>query len=147
MATTELTIRQLADEGGTTPIAPVTVTDAVLKGDGTTLTEELTALNNGLTNINSRKQKLGNTLTAEFVATGAQIDANRIFAMIELPFVVADASYSVTINSCTILGVSSVTPSTVMVDNKTSVGIRFAIPHSGTIRDAFAIVLNLTITY
>lgn len=49
MATTELTIRQLADEGGTTPIAPVTVTDAVLKGDGTTLTEELTALNNGLT--------------------------------------------------------------------------------------------------
>ena len=48
MATTELTIRQLADEGGTTPIAPVTVTDAVLKGDGTTLTEELTALNNGL---------------------------------------------------------------------------------------------------
>ena len=48
MATTELTIRQLADEGGTTPIAPVTVIDAVLKGDGTTLTEELTALNNGL---------------------------------------------------------------------------------------------------
>lgn len=50
MATTELTIRQLADEGGTAPIAPVTVTDAVLKGDGTTLTEELTALNNDLTN-------------------------------------------------------------------------------------------------
>ena len=51
MATTELTIRQLADEGGTTPIAPVTVTDAVLKGDGTTLTEELTALNNGLASL------------------------------------------------------------------------------------------------
>lgn len=48
MATTELTIRQLADEGGTTPIAPVTVTDAVLKGDGTTLTEELASLNTGL---------------------------------------------------------------------------------------------------
>lgn len=53
MATTELTIRQLADEGGTAPIAPITVTDAVLKGDGTTLTEELTALNNGLKQIKS----------------------------------------------------------------------------------------------
>ena len=51
MATTELTIRQLADEGGTTPIAPVTVTDAVLKGDGTTLTDELASLNTGLSNL------------------------------------------------------------------------------------------------
>ena len=123
-------------------LTATTVQDAI--DENATAIDEL---NNGLANINYRKQKAGNTLTAEFVAMGAQIDANRVFAMVGLPFVVADATYSVVINSCTILGVSSVTPSTVSIDNKTSVGIRFSIPHSGTIRDAFAVVLNLTITY
>ena len=67
MATTELTIRQLADEGGTAPIAPVTVTDAVLKGDGTTLTEELTALNNDLTNLSG---KFKNVTRLQYLISG-----------------------------------------------------------------------------
>ena len=50
MPTVELDIRQLADEGGTAPIAPITVTDAVLDEDGNTLTDTLDELKSGLTN-------------------------------------------------------------------------------------------------
>lgn len=48
MPTVELDIRQLADEGGTAPLAPITVTDAVLDEDGNTLTDTLDTLKNGL---------------------------------------------------------------------------------------------------
>lgn len=49
MPTVELDIRQLADEGGTAPLAPITVTDAVLDEDGNTLTDMLDELKAGLT--------------------------------------------------------------------------------------------------
>lgn len=49
MPTVELDIRQLADEGGTAPLAPITVTDAVLDEDGNTLTDTLDELKAGLT--------------------------------------------------------------------------------------------------
>ena len=49
MPTVELDIRQLADEGGTAPLAPITVTDAVLDEDGNTLTDTLDEIKNGLT--------------------------------------------------------------------------------------------------
>ncbi len=49
MPTVELDIRQLADEGGTAPLAPITVTDAVLDENGDTLTDTLDTLKNGLT--------------------------------------------------------------------------------------------------
>lgn len=49
MPTVELDIRQLADEGGTAPLAPITVTDAVLDEDGNTLTDILDELKAGLT--------------------------------------------------------------------------------------------------
>lgn len=51
MPTVELDIRQLADEGGTAPLAPITVTDAVLDEDGNTLTDTLDELKSGLTNV------------------------------------------------------------------------------------------------
>ena len=47
MPTVELDIRQLADEGGTAPLAPITVTDAVLDEDGNTLTDILDELKSG----------------------------------------------------------------------------------------------------
>ena len=49
MPTVELDIRQLADEGGTAPLAPITVTDAVLDEDGNTLTDTLNEIKSGLT--------------------------------------------------------------------------------------------------
>ena len=49
MPTVELDIRQLADEGGTAPIAPITVTDAVLDENGDTLTDTLDELKADLT--------------------------------------------------------------------------------------------------
>ena len=48
MPTVELDIRQLADEGRTAPLAPITVTDAVLDDDGNTLTDTLDELKSGL---------------------------------------------------------------------------------------------------
>ena len=51
MPTVELDIRQLADEGGTAPLAPITVTDAVLDEDGNTLTDTLDELKSGLTDL------------------------------------------------------------------------------------------------
>lgn len=51
MPTVELDIRQLADEGGTAPIAPITVTDAVLDENGDTLTDTLSEINSGLSKI------------------------------------------------------------------------------------------------
>lgn len=48
MPTVELDIRQLADEGGTAPLAPITVTDAVLDEDGNTLTDTLDEIKAGL---------------------------------------------------------------------------------------------------
>ena len=48
MPTVELDIRQLADEGGTAPLAPITVTDAVLDEDGNTLTDTLDEIKSGL---------------------------------------------------------------------------------------------------
>ena len=48
MPTVELDIRQLADEGGTAPLAPITVTDAVLDEDGNTLADTLDEIKAGL---------------------------------------------------------------------------------------------------
>lgn len=48
MPTVELDIRQLADEGGTAPLAPITVTDAVLDENGDTLTDTLDEIKAGL---------------------------------------------------------------------------------------------------
>ena len=111
---------------------------------------ELSTLKNGLTNVSditSVKTKNGKTYLGEFVCTGSQIDSNRVFAMIALPFFTVDNTYTVTVNSCTIIGVSVITPSSVIIDNKTTAGIRLSIPYSGTVRNSYAIVLGLTITY
>ena len=59
MPTVELDIRQLADEGGTAPLAPITVTDAVLDEDGNTLTDILDELKAGLTNVRTLNGMFG----------------------------------------------------------------------------------------
>lgn len=122
--------------------AAETVTGAIVEHE-----QDISDINGNLTNINYRKRKTGNSMSAEFVTTGVQIDANRVFAMITLPFITTNNDYTVTVNSCTLLGISVITPSTVTIDNKTTAGVRLSIPYSGTVRSAYAVVLTLTITY
>ena len=71
MPTVELDIRQLADEGGTAPLAPITVTDAVLDENGDTLTDTLDTLKNGLANLNSKLNN-GAELLGATSGTGAK---------------------------------------------------------------------------
>lgn len=92
------------------------------------------------------KKKHG-TLIATFNIVGTQIDASRIFAMVTFPFICENANYSITVTSCTLLGVSSITPSTISIDNKTSTGARIEIPYSGTVGRAYAVVMVLNITF
>ena len=64
MPTVELDIRQLADEGGTAPIAPITVTDAVLDENGDTLTDTLDEIKSDLTSFTIRTVSIPYTVAS-----------------------------------------------------------------------------------
>lgn len=89
MPTVELDIRQLADEGGTAPLAPITVTDAVLDEDGNTLTDILSELNNRLTSY---------ITTQTFIETGVSVSAGTV----------SDYTFSITKTGYTPLGIVGV---------------------------------------
>lgn len=96
--------------------------------------------------LNYGKKNSGNyTFTANVV--GTQIDANRIFVMLTFPFICENTNYTMTFTSCTLIGISAITPSTVTVDSKASSGARIAIPYSGTVGRSYAVSLTITFSF
>lgn len=102
---------------------------------------------NEIAKVSYTKTKQSESFSGAFMAMGTQLDANRIMAVIPFPFATNGTDYTITIRVCTLLGITHITPSTVTIDLKMKTGIRIYVPYAGTLRNSYAVYLEMTITY
>lgn len=133
MPTVELDIRQLADEGGTAPLAPITVTDAVLDEDGNTLTDTLDELKSDLIPLN----KAVRIFDSNVIYPTLNVDSNnwQVFLVLGNIATIGQVAAIVTINTKELININYLTsesktirvfaydnPSRVVIDSDTSYG-------------------------
>lgn len=120
-----LTFDSTPTAGSTNPVTSGGIADAIAQS-----TASIHIVNSG-------------TVTLTCNAMGTQIDANNIICVANLPFITANSNYTVSDINAVILLVGTATAT---VDSKGPSTIRFNVPHSGTIRDAYIVSISFTIT-
>lgn len=117
----------------------------------TTVQGGISELNSGLANLNKITYPVKSANNVSYATTfygfGSQIDTNRIAVGFNLPFITQDSNYTVSVTSCTLVGIAVVSTSAITVEGKTTTGFRLIIQYSGTVKNSYLCQCNLTITY